>query len=153
MLIDCPHCYTRIVPKSDGSCPACQKDTRDTTGLDLSRTSIQVSQGEMLPPICCGCGQQTSRTVVVYRKATPPGEPSTFVGAAVFWLLSWPLGIWLMLRGMANATVVEVKVPQCEVCARRGSPEPRYVDFANARMTLIVHRNLKGAMAVGPNQD
>ena len=146
MLIDCPHCYTRIVPKSDGSCPACQKDTRDTTGLDLSRTSIQVSQGDVLPPICCGCGQQTSRVVAVYRKTSSGGEPSTLVGAVVFALLSWCVGIWLMLRGIANTTVAEVKMPQCEACGRQGPPEPRYVDFANARMTFVVHRNLKAAM-------
>lgn len=146
MLIDCPHCYTRIVPKSDGSCPACQQDTRDTTGLDLSRTSIRVSQGDLLPPVCCGCGQQTSRVVSVYRKTSPAEEPSTIFGTVIFGLVSWSIGLWLMLRGMANTTVVEIKMPQCEACAGRGPPEPRYVDFGNARMTLVVHRNLKDAM-------
>ena len=146
MLIDCPHCYTRIVPKSDGSCPACQRDTRDTTGLDLSWTSIRVSQSDVLPPVCCECGLRTSRMVSVYRKTSPAGEPSTLVGMAIFWLVSWVVGLWLILRGMANASVVEVRLPQCEACAGQGPPEPRFVDFGNARMTFIVHKNLRDAM-------
>lgn len=146
MLIDCPHCCTRIVPKSDGICPACQKDTRDTTGLDPSRTSIHVNQGDVLPPVCCECGQPTSRSVSVYRKASGRGQPSTTVGLVVFALLSWSVGLYLTLRGLANATVAQVRIPQCEACAKRGPPQPRYVDYGNARMTFVVHKNLKDAM-------
>jgi hypothetical protein len=146
MLINCPHCYTRIVPKSDGSCPACQKNTQDTTGLDVSRTSIHVSQGDILPAVCCDCGQPTSRTVAVYRKSSGGDEPSTALGLAIIVLVSWLAGLLLLLRGAANKSVAQVKIPQCEACAERGSPEPRFVDFANARMTFIVHKNLKDAM-------
>ena len=147
MLIDCPHCYTRIVPMSDGCCPACRKNTRETTGADLSRTSIRVSQGDVLPPVCCDCGLVTSRVVSVYRKNTPSGEPPTSFGAAIFALFSLPLGLWLMLRGMANTTVAQTQMPQCDTCGTWGPPEPRYVDFGNATMTFIVHSNLKDAMA------
>jgi hypothetical protein len=147
MLINCSHCNTRIVPKSDGTCPACQKDTRDTTGLDLSRASIHVSQGDVLPTICCECGQPTSRSVPVYRKTSGRDEPSTIVGLVIFALLSFSAGLYLLLRGVANTNVAQVRMPQCEACARRGPPEPRYVDFANARMTFVVHQNLKAAMS------
>ena len=146
MLINCPHCHTRIVPMSDGTCPACQKDTQDGAGLDLSRTSIHVNQGDVLPPICCECGQPTSRRVAVYRKASGRGEPSTILGLVVFALVSWPVGLYFTFRGLANKTIAQVRLPQCEACARRGPPQPRYVDFGNARMTFIVHKNLKDAM-------
>ncbi len=146
MVINCPHCYTRVVPKDDGGCPACQKDTRDTAGVDTSRVPIRVWQGDVLPPICCHCGRQTSRTVSVYRKTSLPGEPSTLAGAIVLWLLSWWFGLWLLLRGMAGTTVVRVALPQCDTCGASGTPNPRHVDFANARMTFIVHKNLSDAM-------
>ena len=75
MLTNCPHCFTRVVPRSDGSCPACQSDTHDTAVGEPSRTPIHVWQGDILPPICCGCGQRTSRVVSVYRKMAPEGDP------------------------------------------------------------------------------
>jgi hypothetical protein len=146
MLTDCPYCHTRVVPKADGTCPACQKNALEATRPDSSWTTIRVSQGDVLPPICCECGQPTSRVVAISRTARPGGEPSTSVGVAVFLVFSWLLGLWLMLRGMANTTAAKVTLPQCESCGRRGPPEPRYVDFANARMTFLVHKNLKDAM-------
>jgi hypothetical protein len=146
MMIDCPHRYTRVVPKSDGACPACQKDTRDTVGLDLSRTTIRVSQGEVLPPVSCERGQRTFRVVSVYRKSSSGDGPTVLGGAAIFGLLSWPLGLWYMLRGVTNTAVVEAKLPQCEACADLGPPEPRYVDFENARMIFVVHTNLCNAV-------
>lgn len=33
--IRCPHCFTTVLAKADGTCPACQKDTRDILGTDL----------------------------------------------------------------------------------------------------------------------
>lgn len=146
MLIDCPHCFTRVVPKSNGLCPACQKDMRDTTRLDLARASIRVSQGDVLPKICCDCGETTSRVVKVYQKHAAKEQPSSLAATLIFLLSSWAMGSWLFLRGMAETSVAEVAMPQCERCARRGDPKPRYVDFSNARMTFVVHRNLKEAM-------
>jgi hypothetical protein len=84
MLIDCPHCYTRVVPKVDGTCPACQKDTNDLAGADLSRTSIRVGQGDVLPSVCCDCGYQTQRRVRVYRNNQgDKGELRTGIGALI----------------------------------------------------------------------
>lgn len=37
-----------MVPKADGSCPACQKDTQATAEVESSRTSIGVGQRDVL---------------------------------------------------------------------------------------------------------
>ena len=143
MFVDCPHCHTRMIPMTDGTCPACQKDTRDTTGLDLSRTSIRVSQGDVLPPVCCECGQRTPHMATICRKTSPDREPS--VAAILSSIVPWAK-LWLVFREIADISVVQVEMPQCEACATRGLPEPRYVDFGNARMTFVVHKNLKEAI-------
>jgi hypothetical protein len=117
MLIDCPHCYTRVIPKADGCCPACQNDTRDVAGLDTSRTTIRVSQGDILPPICCECGQYTSRVVSIHKKTGPRDEGPTLLGAAVLWVFFRSLGARLLLRAAGSTLVVNVTMPQCDACA------------------------------------
>lgn len=139
MLIDCPHCLTKVVPKEDGSCPSCQEDTRDAAGCDLTKTTISVEQAEILPAVCCGCGRETYRYVRV--KAGAGDVP--LVGRLIALCFSY---VWFLLTlacGERRARVVIVNVPQCEDCARDGRPQPRYVDYANARMTLVVHKSLK----------
>lgn len=162
MLIDCPHCFTRVVPKADGTCPACQKDTRETAGGDLTRATMPVAQGDVLPPVCCHCGRDTRRCVAVSIEAAGKGQDLPGGGTAISLLLSlaslfvsmlaflilWPVFVYRLLRGIAGTSVVEVRVPQCEVCAAYGDPRPQRVDFENARMTLVVHKRLKEATAV-----
>lgn len=144
MLVDCPHCYTRVVPKSDGTCPACQRQVTGEHDAQPGRTTLRVAQGTRLPPVCCDCGQPTERYVAVGGKSA--GEPSGW-SALIVSLFSWPIGLWMFLRGLERTSVVQVRVPQCWQCGRGGRPKPRYVDFPNARMTFVVHRKLKETVA------
>ena len=145
MLTDCPHCYARVVPKADGRCPACQKDVRNLAGTDTTRASLRVAQGDVLPPICCGCGQATPRTVTVCMKKSARDEPSLWQKVIIFAFFNWIVGLAYFMTGIANKDVVEVKMPQCDFCHSKGSPEPEYVDFQNVRMTFVVHKNLRDA--------
>jgi len=154
MITECPHCLTRVIPKADGTCPACQKHVRDTRGADPSRTSLRVSQGTVLPAICCDCGRQTERcvTVCLSSRGQQDQEPG-FAKTLMALLVGWPVlltllfrGMHILFRGVDSTSLVQVKMPQCRACAQLGTPQPRYVDFANARMTFIVHKNLKDAV-------
>lgn len=140
MLSECPHCYARVVPKADGRCPACQKDMRDLTGVDPTKASLRVAQGDVLPSICCDCGQATQRVVTVCRKRTARDEPSTWVKILLLITFNWG-----SMSGLSSRDVVEVELPQCELCGSEGRPEPVYVDFDNVRMTFVVHKNLRDA--------
>jgi len=145
MLKDCPHCYARVVPKSDGRCPACQKDMQNLAGTDTTRASLRVAQGDVLPAICCDCGQATQRTVTVSMKRSARDEPSMWAKLLIFTFFSWIVGLVYLITGIANKDVVEVKLPQCDFCSSKGRPEPEYVDFDNVRMTFVVHKNLRDA--------
>jgi hypothetical protein len=148
MIAECPHCFTNVVPKADGACPACLRDMHDTCGTDSSRSSVRLSQGEELPGICYECGQVTDRfCAVTCSSCKDHDQPSGIVQALIVFLISWPLALYFLLRGISNASVVQVRLPQCGDCAARGKPEPRYVDFGNVTMTFIVHKNLKHALA------
>jgi tryptophan synthase beta chain len=54
---------TLVCPKRDGECPACQRNTRDTRGIDLNRTTVvigeeaqmQMDETEDYPDILIGC--------------------------------------------------------------------------------------------------
>ncbi len=139
MLTDCPHCYARVVPKADGRCPACQKDMHDLAGVDPTRVSLRVAQGDVLPRVCCDCGQATDRVITVCRRTSARDEMS--LGVRLLLLLSFN---WGALSG-SGGDVVEVEMPQCDLCGSEGRPEPEYVDFDNVRMTFVVHKNLRDA--------
>ena len=151
MLVDCPHCFTAVVPKSDGTCPACQGDAR-APGLDPDKISLRIVQGAVLPSVCCDCGKFTDRFVDVSRSRSDDREQgSTFVGNLFGLFASWPLSLFMLLRGIDQTRVVQTQLPQCAVCAGDGAPRPRYVDFNEVRMTFVVHRKLKDAViAEGP---
>jgi hypothetical protein len=107
---------------------------------------LRVAQGDKLPAICCDCGEAADRCVAVCRSTQGDADqPSGFVQALIGLLISWPMALYFFLRGIQNTSVVRVDMPQCQVCAQVGLPEPQYVDFKNARMTFVVHKNLQEA--------
>lgn len=147
MLIQCPHCYTKVMPKPDGSCPACQKDTADLRGTDPTRHSLRLLQGTSLPGICCDCGEETDRYFIVScTSSTDRDQLSGFAQSLIALLVSWPMALYFFLLGIQNRTVVRIRMPQCHDCALTSPPKPRYVDYGNARMTFVVHNNLYQAV-------
>ncbi len=145
MLVDCPHCYARVVPKADGCCPACQQNLRLVTGTESMRVSLRVAQGDILPAICCDCGEPTERVTKVQASRSERREGTNWIEVIVLGLMSWLVAVYLILRGISETNVIEVRIPQCELCAAGGPPKPEYVDFGNARMTFVVHRKLRDA--------
>lgn len=150
MLTDCPHCFTRVVPKADGTCPACQRDIHESGSHDPNMVSMKIAQGDELPSVCCQCGLATDRLIRLHKtSAGKDGLPTTFwehLVARIAGLFA-PIRAISMLETMfegSQATIgVDVDLPLCDLCRAQGVPDPIYVDFANARMTLIVHRTFR----------
>ena len=145
MMVECPHCHTKVWPQPDGTCPACRKNTQDKRGTDPSKTTMSVAYGEELPGLCCHCGRQTSRYFRVVRSITRTDNEAAGAGivvASIRGLVAGLLGWWLS----RSRDLVIVELPQCDPCAAaEGPPSPRHVDFGRQRMTFVVHRNLKDA--------
>ncbi len=132
MLEDCPHCYTRVVPMTDGTCPACRKNVRDLAGVDPDRVTMTVAQGDVLPGVCCACGRETSRFVRVISTKGDPG----LLGLIVAMLVYCVAVAMSLAFAYKTSRVIEVHLPQCDSCGAGGPPKPRYVDYDNVRMTF-----------------
>ncbi len=145
MVIDCPHCFTKVISKPDGSCPACQGNTRASTA-STDHTAVRIAHGEELPLICCGCGGPADHYHTITQHSSEGRAEGAGVMALLLALISWPAALLMFVRGLQETSVVRVKLPFCSRCRQLGAPTPKYVDFKNARMTFIVHKRLKEAI-------
>ena len=152
IIVECPHCYTHVVPTSEGECPACRKNIHDVADTDPARTSISIPHSSQLPPNCCHCGRPTDRYVKVVRKISRKTERGDST-AGVFFLLGLfvsclllPFALILGLRERSGDFVV-VRIPQCEVRAKNGKPAPIRVNSEELKMTFVVHKDFKKQIA------
>ena len=54
-----------------------------------------------------------------------------------------PLQLYRWAARMQATSEIAVNLPLCPMCECQAAPQPIHVDFANARMTFLVHRNLR----------
>jgi hypothetical protein len=143
-IVECTHCYTKVLPPLSGECPACGKNTKDISGTDPTRTSLSIGHGEELPPFCCDCGNKTDRFVKVIRSVSQKdgGVDSLRL---IYFLLGWFLNVIFFILAARNRSsdVVVVRVPQCRDCRKNGSPKPISVNSEKLRMTILVNRHFK----------
>ncbi len=143
-IVECPHCYTKVLPPLSGECPACGKNTNDITGTDPSRTSMSIGHGEVLPPYCCDCGNKTDRYVEV-RGAVSQKDGGAESQSLIYFLLGWLFSSQFFVLSTSNSSsdLVTVRVPQCLYCRKNGSPKPIAVNSEKLRLTILVNRSFK----------
>jgi hypothetical protein len=122
VFVECPHCYTKILPLADNTCPACQGDLSNLDGVDTNKVSFLIYESEKLPPYCYSCNQYTEQEVRV------SGDQESILSK--------------FLEGNVlpeQTTNVIIFLPQCEICAELEDPEPVEVDYELQTMTFVVH--------------
>ena len=152
MIVECPHCYTRVWPTPQGECPACRKSIHDATDADRAKTSVSIGHRSLLPPYCCDCGRPTDRYVRIVRRVSckadvadsPAGLLSVLALLVSWWFL--PLAVMSGLRDRTGDVVI-VEIPQCEVCGESGRPAPIRVNSEELRMTFVVHKDFSKQIA------
>lgn len=143
LTVECPHCYSDVLPMADCRCPSCLADTRtlSSEGGLFTKVALQ-HQAQALPNICMLCGTPTQRKTRFHQKAKNEryGANPTSSGGAIGLLLTW-------LFDYASGKMyqeVALQVPQCEECHRRGRDlRVRHVDFDRRSVTFIVHRSFR----------
>ena len=140
MFVDCPHCYTRVLPSTSGECPACGGSVDDSEPPDY--VQLELHEGVVIPNVCVDCGDPTTRHVPVSRSRRVGGEP-LFARIIVGILRPFSL---LSKQVSGQTDDVRVELPQCKRCSAEGKPEPRHIDFQNYRMTFVVHRVFRDAL-------
>ncbi len=141
MIVECPHCYVKVIPSQEGICPSCRQNTRDLSGTDPSRGSLSIHEHERLPDLCFQCGVRTSQRVRVSRRRYDENDPAPTPLAAVLLNLFTLLGGYIFLGGTRQVMRVRILLPQCRSCARQqGPPDPRYVNYESHNMTFVVNK-------------
>ncbi len=138
-IIECPHCFTRVYPKSDDTCPACMENVTDTAGANLDLTAARFSVHEPLPELCIVCGESTARTYK-YSVEIPGRNESSFLGILSVLFLGRLFG----RRVKKAAETLSLGLPLCKNCEpHKKGIEAHYIDKDTETMTFVVHKAFK----------
>ncbi len=125
-ILECPHCHTKIIPKTNNICPACQEDLSYVRDTNPNQVSLIIHESDELPSYCYSCNAETERTVRV------SGDDESSLWAALFKSTS-----------PKESSNVIIYIPQCEKCGELEDPEPVDIDYENQTMTFQVHQNFR----------
>ncbi|HRQ23777.1 MAG TPA: hypothetical protein PLF42_10160 [Anaerolineales bacterium] len=129
IFMECPHCYTKILPLADNTCPACQGDLSSLVGVNPNKVSFLIHESEELPFCCYSCGQYTEQEIRV------SGDQESILNKFFMGDIS-----------PEDTSNVVIFLPQCEFCAEAEDPEPVEVDYENQTMTFAVHTRFRDQM-------
>ena len=134
LIVECPHCYTRVLPKENNICPACRMDMSDTRDVDPQVAALVVRETDHLPPYCYSCNSYTER----YVKIT--GDKGTLLDQSLGAVVSLLIPTRKIEQDTSN---VFVRLPQCEACAEQEEPAPLHVDYDTQSMVFVVNIGFK----------
>jgi len=148
MMTECPHCFTRVLPRRNGECPACQKDTTAKSSAEV----VPIIYGEQSrsPYFCCTCALPTTRLVKVCHKLSQPAPTSRRFTLNLILVLAQLMTELMILvvefiakksGGARDISEVIIHICQCRDCSRRSPIEPLAIDFDAGLMRLPVHRD------------
>lgn len=126
MLVTCPHCYVRVLPTEDGTCPACRE--RIEAGASASWELFAIRDGEELPDFCYRCGVETTRRVDASKERTVRGESLLVVALAAVFTGLRSLAQMSDDQVLGQHQRVRVSMPACDEHATP-PPEPNHVNF------------------------
>lgn len=143
MLNECVNCYSKIIIKSDGKCPACGKSATIKDGpIDVAR--VDIIEAARCPGICSQCGTTTEKTIGITKKRQVGGE-SLLV--RILLAIARPATLWnSTIKGKRQS--VTISVPLCEDCKNRTSIEVKHVDYDKAFMNIVVHSKFREAYLI-----
>ena len=125
LIVECPHCHIRVIPKPDHTCPNCHEDVADMTGVDPNQVTLTVSETEEFPPYCYSCNRYTDQFVRVSTRDES--------------------GIERLLFGTRlpeDTSDIIVFLPVCELCIGK-EVELVEADYDRQTITIMVHRGFQ----------
>ena len=125
IIVECPHCHVRVLPKADQICPACHNDMSEQ-GVDPNQVALTVHESEELPSFCFACNRFTERRVRV------SADQESGLQNALFGL-----------PAPDKTTNVIIYLPQCDDCAEWKKVEQTGADYDHQTITLVVHQGFR----------
>ncbi|KNY27616.1 hypothetical protein [Pseudobacteroides cellulosolvens] len=145
MIMKCPHCYERVFPKQDNTCPSCGKNVLDTTEDMECYDLVELKDKQKLPEICFVCGESTKNKAKISYSRKYGSKDYLIVKLIV--LIFSPIIFLFSLIANQNRRFAKIKVymPICGQCSKKERPEPKYINYDNYSICFIVHKNFKDA--------
>src|SRR4030095_11195414 len=119
LVVECPHCHKKVVPKANNICPSCREDMSDMEGVDPNQTALTIREADELPSFCYSCNMYTERQIRISADKESVMENMVFGSCSP-----------------EETSNVIVYIPQCEVCSDLNDPEPVEVDYEHQTMTI-----------------
>src|SRR5216117_3165470 len=137
----CPHCYRKVIPMADGTCPSCGKNTKNLAGADPHKVLIGIRPGDRLPPVCFECGTPTQKTKNLDFEAEP--QNATFGGSIGEFAARFLEAFSFIARfeRLSKTSRIGIRLPVCRDCRKRlRRINPQHIDFEAHRVDLVVHK-------------
>jgi len=140
-IVRCPHCFIDVLPKPDGSCPACKANTRYVDPAKRDLVAAEFVDGERLPKLCYLCGQPSASAIECGLRNEPRGPDGAGVMARVLGAIG---GSLLVSRReeFHKEFALSVELPVCSRHEGLEPPKPLYADRNAYRLTFAVHQHL-----------
>lgn len=148
-MIDCPHCYVRVLPCTGGTCPACSAVIGDEPPKWVR---LSINSEEELPEFCAACLAPTERVYSI--KLTRKGKSDYPWWVAILLFPLSPLRMGMAIgedwANASEATIhLHIRLPLCRSCdGGAGQKEPSHVDFDGGRLTVLVNPEFRALVAV-----
>jgi hypothetical protein len=126
LVVECPHCHKKVVPKANNICPSCREDMSDMEGVDPNQTALTIREADELPSFCYSCNMYTERQIRISADKESDLENMLFGSSSP-----------------EETSNVIIYIPQCEVCSDLNDPEPVEVDYEHQTMTIAVHKGFR----------
>ena len=152
VLVTCPFCLRKVLPKSDNCCPACNTPV-DEDAPEPVHEIVTLKKGQQLPVFCFNCGiPATSFTMVKFE-----GVAMTHRVAGRFILGRLMTGLFgggssgRLMRGVhGSGDSFRIDLPSCASCTDMDETKfLRGTDQASRTVRIVVHRDFVTALKSG----
>ena len=137
-MVECPHCFTLVIAKADGACPACGRNVNERSGTDAGKTAVTLKPVQPLPRLCTSCGTYTELRERISRSIQVGSQEVSFSKASLLHaFFRWALKV--------DRRYVIIDLPLCATCGV-SRIQLVHVDFENFAMTFVVDRAFRDAL-------
>lgn len=146
MLENCPHCFASVLPLADGTCPRCQEDTKDKSGVDPALQPVTITKATKFPDACVICGSNaTGRRRVTQSVGSDVNALGGVLLTAVFGIFGRILG--QAIAGEERQFTESMRVPVCDECKPTRNVRVLSTDYEKHQMTILVHERCRRQMS------
>lgn len=139
---ECPCCFERIMPKNDNACPACGINVQFKSSESVTRTKASIKDIQKLPNICYKCGNESDLFLIFKAKKQDYKDSDSALPLKAYSTIGYL--IYLIINKFVGDYFLKIKIPICRSCKiNTRKIVPKYIDFENSRIDLIVHKNFK----------